>query len=138
MHEEACCYHCDKVILAVGPAVKLTAHDGSVYILHLACAEQGCSHAFGEDTAEMETKFKPKEHYESGELIEDETLYELFRHKTGSACVDLHAIYAPEENLTPCFSAAVDLFEHGLTFRVYFNIQNDTIEIIDLKRWWFG
>lgn len=38
--EETLCYHCDLAIRAREMAVKLTASDGDIYILHPVCAEK--------------------------------------------------------------------------------------------------
>lgn len=56
---------------------------------------------------------------------------------------DIHAIYDPEglgaSYLGNCYTAAVDLFEPGMTFKVYFKILDDgAIKIIDIHRWYMG
>lgn len=40
--EETQCYHCDTSITAGSQAIKLTATDGDVYVLHPHCAEKSC------------------------------------------------------------------------------------------------
>lgn len=42
VREETSCYQCDLAIQANETAVKLTAPDGDVYILHIGCADQNC------------------------------------------------------------------------------------------------
>jgi len=40
--EAASCYHCGFAIRANEDAVKLTAPDGDVYLLHPLCADKSC------------------------------------------------------------------------------------------------
>lgn len=76
-----------------------------------------------------------------GELLETPELYDRFKAFMGSVCVVLHAIYdRGSDSYHPEFyCAAADLFRSGMTFRIYFAL-DDTGQIVvdDLQRWWFG
>lgn len=74
-------------------------------------------------------------------LTEKKELYDKIREM--DVLVDIHAIYDPDEEETGiykgCYLAAVDLFKPGMTFRVYFTLdENGEIDIFDVSRWRFG
>lgn len=49
----------------------------------------------------------------------------------------VHAIYDSDENGLYC--AAVDLFERGFTFRVYYEVRGDgRSHVVDIERWFIG
>lgn len=76
----------------------------------------------------------------SGRLIEDEGLYRAVKEACGTCALEVHALYAPEDTHMPgWYSTAVDLFRPGMTFRVYFSLDDDgRVLIEDLRRWYFG
>lgn len=50
---------------------------------------------------------------------------------------EVHAIYEPEEH--GWYTAAVDLFQPGMTFRVYFTLTEDQqIQVENAERWFMG
>lgn len=76
-----------------------------------------------------------------GELIENPELYDNFRSFMGSVCAELHAIYdkGSDSHHPECYCAAADLFRPGMTFKIYFTIDDaGQIFVEDLQRWWFG
>jgi len=76
-----------------------------------------------------------------GELIEAPELYEKFKAFMGSVCVDLHAIYekGSDSHHPEFYCAAADLFRPGMTYRVYFILDDaGQIRVEDLQRWFFG
>lgn len=81
---------------------------------------------------------------ENGRLIEDEGLYKAVQDALSTCAVEVHAIYAPENNYRPGWiSAAVDLFRSGNTYRVWFtyggaNTGSRHIYIEHLEKWWMG
>lgn len=81
---------------------------------------------------------------ENGTLIEDEGLYKAVKDVFWGCAVEVHAIYAPENNCRPDWlSAAVDLFRLGNTYRVWFtyngaNTGSYHIYIEHLEKWWMG
>lgn len=77
----------------------------------------------------------------------NETLYEALEGALRDFCGELnhlfiHAIYEPEDDGGPHegqYLAAVDLYEPGETYRVWFEINPDDVIIIgDTKRWLMG
>lgn len=51
--------------------------------------------------------------------------------------VKLHAVYGPEENGWYC--AAVDLFDPGMTFRIYFTLKEENQVVVEeVQRWFIG
>lgn len=75
-----------------------------------------------------------------GQLIEDEGLYKAVKNAFGICIQEVHAVYIPEDNHMPgWYSAAVDLFRPGMTFKVYFSLdENGKVCVEDLHRWRFG
>lgn len=80
-------------------------------------------------------------------LTYDEKLYEALEGALRDFCGELnyifiHAVYEPEDDGGPYegqYCAAVDLYEPGETYRVYFEINSDDVLIIgDAKRWFMG
>lgn len=68
-------------------------------------------------------------------------LYENLENVLWHIFFDIHAIYEPDGSgpFEDCYMAAVDLFEPGMTFRIYFKQQQGekpTIE--EVERWHFG
>lgn len=55
-------------------------------------------------------------------LTKNEKLYEKLEVVMKYAYVDVHAIYDPDgsESYGDCYCAAVNLYQQGMTFRVYF------------------
>jgi len=50
---------------------------------------------------------------------------------------EIHAVYEPDERGWYC--AAVDLFYPGMTFRIYFTLdESGQIKVHDVNRWYFG
>jgi len=76
----------------------------------------------------------------SDRLIEDEGLYQAVKDAFGGCAVEVHAVYAPETNYYPGWlSAAVDLFRHGNTYRVFFSHDgNYQLRVEHLQEWRFG
>lgn len=70
------------------------------------------------------------------DLNENTALYSALENSIRNIHFEIHAIYEPEENGWYC--AAVDLFKPGLTFKLYFTLENGEISVRDLARWWFG
>ena len=77
---------------------------------------------------------------EDGKLVEDQELYRAVENAFNGCALNVHAIYAPENNFYPGWlCAAVDLFRSGRTYRVYFSNDGDgRIQIEDISRWRFG
>lgn len=75
-------------------------------------------------------------------LIENQELYQTFENTIKNIHFEIHAIYEPDESEEPyqdCYFAAVDLFESGMTFRVYFKTtEAGKIEVEYMERWYFG
>ena len=70
-------------------------------------------------------------------LVERLTLYSVLGNSLRNAYYRSHAIYGPDER--GWFCAAVDLFEPGITFRIYFTAErNHSIQIQDAERWFIG
>lgn len=53
---------------------------------------------------------------------------------------DVHAIYDPDGSpvFGDCYCAAVDLFTQGMTFRIYFKLKEDQIQVEHAERWYIG
>ena len=75
-----------------------------------------------------------------GQLIENEGLYKAVADAFGACCIEVHAIYAPDNDYWPGWlTAAVDLFRPGKTFRVYFSHEgNNQVRVEDIMEWRFG
>lgn len=76
-----------------------------------------------------------------GELVEAQELYAAFEKEIKNIYFEVHAIYAPgnDSRWPDWYCAAVDLFAPGITFRVYFTLNNDRqIQFQDVNRWYFG
>lgn len=74
-------------------------------------------------------------------LISEPELYQQVAGALKSRFVGIHAIYAPGSNsLEPeWYLAAVDLFEPGQTYKVYFTLDEKRgIRVKLLERWYFG
>ena len=54
--------------------------------------------------------------------------------------IEIHAVYEPEGSkpFGAFFCAAVDLFKPGLTFRIWFKLENDVPVVEWAERWHFG
>lgn len=53
----------------------------------------------------------------------------------------MHAIYEPDEHevFGDCYMAAVDLFHPGLTFKVFFALdEKGSFQVQHAERWYFG
>lgn len=71
----------------------------------------------------------------------DPKIAEKFSAFMGGIFVDIHAVYDKgcDTGYPECYCAAVDLFRPGMTFRVYFTLDEaGQISVVDLQRWWFG
>lgn len=78
---------------------------------------------------------------QEGKLLDNGELYRAVADAIKGGVKEVHAVYAPENNtINPGWlSAAVDLFRHGQTYRVYFSHDgNNQIRIEHLERWYFG
>ena len=74
-------------------------------------------------------------------MIQDEKMYEQLRSQLKNIYFDVHAIYEPDGSDSIWgrrYCAAVDLFRQGLTFRLYFSIQDGEIYVEHVERWYFG
>lgn len=80
-------------------------------------------------------------------LTEDEKLYKALEDVLLDVCggftyIFIHAIYEPEDDGGPHegqYDAAVDLYEPGETYHVYFEINSNDVIIIDgTERWFMG
>ena len=80
-------------------------------------------------------------------LIENERLYVALEKKlketyTNRAFIDVHAIYEPDDDGGPhegMYHAAVDLLEPGVTYHVWFVVNDDdSILVDDIERWFMG
>lgn len=77
-------------------------------------------------------------------LNENEKLYQKLTDSLQNPYTELRAVYEPENTgiedniFNNCYSAAVDLFRPGMTFRIWFTHENGKIEIIHAERWFFG
>ena len=73
-------------------------------------------------------------------LVENENLYHCLENTISQMYCKVHAIYEPDGSAIngDCFCAAVDLFKPGFTFRMYFKMTENNIEIVDISRWYFG
>jgi len=58
----------------------------------------------------------------------------------GAPYLELHAVYEPDGSqiFGDCYCAAVDLFQRGMTFRVWFKYEDSKVNIVDVSRWCFG
>ena len=76
----------------------------------------------------------------NGKLVQDEGFYKAIMDAFRGCAVEVHAVYMPEKASLPgWFSAAVDLFRPGQTYRVYFSHEgNHRVRIEHLERWFFG
>ena len=70
----------------------------------------------------------------------DQTIAESFSAFMDAIFVDIHAVYDKGSNSDhpDWYCAAVDLFRPGMTFRMYFTVDDGQISVVDLQRWWFG
>ena len=80
-------------------------------------------------------------------LIENEKLYEALAKKlkesyTENAFIFVNAIYEPDDDGGPhesMYHAAVDLVEPGVTYHVWFVVNDDdSILVDDIERWFMG
>lgn len=80
-------------------------------------------------------------------LVENEKLYEALEDALRDVCSEvghmfIHGIYEPEDDGGPYegqYRAAVDLYEPGETYRVYFTVNDDGVIIVgDIRRWFMG
>lgn len=74
-------------------------------------------------------------------LVEDEALYAAMKGMIQNIYFDLHAIYEPGTHSykKDWYCAAVDLFNPGMTFKVYFTLDKDgQIHVEEVSRWLFG
>ena len=73
-------------------------------------------------------------------LTQKENLYEKLEDVMKHAYADVHAIYDPDgsDPYGDCYSAAVDLYQPGMTFRVYFKENADGLRVEHAERWHFG
>lgn len=76
-----------------------------------------------------------------GKLISDPKVYQQVAGWLKSRFVGIHAIYSPGNNASEpeWYLAAVDLFEPGQTYKVYFTLDEKRgIRVKLLERWYFG
>lgn len=79
-------------------------------------------------------------------LTNNEKLYEALEAALRARCVDeeyifVRAIYEPEDDGGPhsgYYSAGVDLYEPGETYRVYFITTENGVAIDSIRRWFMG
>lgn len=85
---------------------------------------------------------KTAEHQPAINEEETANLYKSFEKFLQNIYYDLHAIYEPETTTglpNTWYSAAVDLFEPGQTYRVYFTLDEEGKPHIEhLERWYMG
>ena len=84
------------------------------------------------------TKVFTKESFDN--LVENEKLYRCLENTISQMYCEIHAIYIPDGSIVngECFCAAADLFKPGLTFKIYFKVTEEGIDIVDISRWYFG
>ena len=74
-------------------------------------------------------------------LTNNQELYKQLQSTVQNLYVEIQAIYEPGTN-TACpewYCAAVDLFRSGMTFRLYFTVDEDrAIKVEEVSRWWMG
>ncbi len=74
-------------------------------------------------------------------LNENQSLYEALDQVLAKPFQKLHAIYEPDGSgaYGDCYCAGVDLFQPGMTYRVYFKLdENNQPQVQHLERWFFG
>lgn len=70
-------------------------------------------------------------------MLSSEAIFEAMTQLLKDLYFELHAVYEPNERGWYC--AAVDLFHPGMTFRIYFTLdENGQIKVEDVNRWHFG
>ena len=79
----------------------------------------------------------------AGKLVEDEALYAKMNEALNGLYWNVHAIYNPEGTESDpyfgdCYCCAVDLFRPGLTFQIWFKVEDDKVVIRYGDRWHFG
>lgn len=75
------------------------------------------------------------------ELVKNKEIQESLQKAMQHIYFDVHAIYEPDgsEIYGDCYLAAVDLFKQGMTFRVYFKInESGAFQAEYVERWHFG
>ena len=69
--------------------------------------------------------------------VDRSPLYAALGRSLRNAYYRVHAIYESDER--GWFCAVVDVFEPGITFRIYFTVErNHLIQIQDAERWFIG
>lgn len=74
-------------------------------------------------------------------MIRQQEIYEVLGETIKNVYYKVHAICDPDggEEFGDCFCAAVDLFQQGMTFRVYFKrTSSGEIRVQHLERWFLG
>ena len=70
-------------------------------------------------------------------IVMKDLVREAIEESFQSIYFEVHAIYEPEEH--GWYTAAVDLFQPGMTFRVYFTLTEEKkIQVENAERWFMG
>ena len=74
-------------------------------------------------------------------MLASNEVFEKFENTVKNIHFEVHAVYEPDDSevFGGCYLAAVDLFNPGTTYKVWFKINDEgTICVEHLERWWFG
>lgn len=74
-------------------------------------------------------------------MLVSEEIFEKFESFIKNMHFEVHAVYEPDGSKIygDCYLAAVDLFQEGTTYKVWFKLSEDGTPCVEhVERWWFG